>query len=46
MRCADCGGRSQLDLPVLVCGSCGSTDVTLETGEEFQIDTIDVAEVA
>ena len=46
VRCAGCGGRSRLDLPILVCGSCGGTEVTLETGEEFQIDTIDVAEVA
>jgi hydrogenase nickel incorporation protein HypA/HybF len=44
--CAECGARSQLELPVLVCSSCGGTQVSLESGDEFTIETIDVAEVA
>ncbi|HEY3672385.1 MAG TPA: hydrogenase maturation nickel metallochaperone HypA [Acidimicrobiia bacterium] len=46
VACAGCGAHSQLDLPVLACGACGGTDVTMESGDEFMIEAIDVAEVA
>jgi len=46
VHCGDCDARSTLDLPVLACGACGATDVVLESGDEFTIQTIDVAEVA
>jgi hydrogenase nickel incorporation protein HypA/HybF len=46
VECSGCGARTTLDLPVLACGSCGTTEVTLVSGDEFTIQTIDVAEVA
>jgi len=46
VHCEVCDARSSLDLPVLACGACGATNVVLETGDEFTIQTIDVAEVA
>jgi Zn finger protein HypA/HybF involved in hydrogenase expression len=29
-----------------MCGACDATDVTLESGDEFTVEAIDVAEVA
>jgi hydrogenase nickel incorporation protein HypA/HybF len=43
VACAACGARTTLDLPVLMCGSCDSTDVTLVTGDEFDLASFDVA---
>jgi hydrogenase nickel incorporation protein HypA/HybF len=44
VTCTVCGTRTTLDLPVLACGSCPSPEVELVSGEEFLIDSIDVAE--
>lgn len=44
IRCRSCGADTTLEHPVLVCGSCGGTDVALVSGEEFLIESIDVAE--
>jgi hydrogenase nickel incorporation protein HypA/HybF len=41
VTCAVCGGATTLDAPILVCGSCESSDVTLVSGEEFLIASID-----
>jgi hydrogenase nickel incorporation protein HypA/HybF len=43
VTCAACGARTTLDLPVLMCGSCDSADVTLVTGDEFDLASFDVA---
>jgi hydrogenase nickel incorporation protein HypA/HybF len=42
--CAACGERTQLELPILVCGACGSTDVELVSGRELLLVALDVAE--
>jgi hydrogenase nickel incorporation protein HypA/HybF len=44
VECQGCGAVSTLDLPVLMCGTCGSFDVTLLTGEEFLIVAMELAE--
>jgi hydrogenase nickel incorporation protein HypA/HybF len=44
VECAACGERTPLEWPVLVCGGCGAVDVALITGEEFQIQSMDVVE--
>ena len=44
--CGDCGGTTELEHPVLRCGSCDSTTVTLMTGEEFLIESIDITKQA
>jgi hydrogenase nickel incorporation protein HypA/HybF len=46
VHCGVCDARSTLELPVLVCSACGTTELVLESGDEFMIQTIDVAEVA
>lgn len=43
-RCTACGETTTLSAPILVCGRCGGTAVTLLTGEEFMLTTLDLAE--
>lgn len=41
--CADCGAGTTLrGVPMLICGSCGSGAVTVTSGEEFLVRSIDV----
>jgi hydrogenase nickel incorporation protein HypA/HybF len=42
--CSECGAQSTLEVPVLACMACGGLDVTLVSGEEFMIRSIDVRE--
>lgn len=39
--CQRCANATRLDLPILVCGICESTDVALVSGEEFLVASID-----
>lgn len=41
VNCETCGGQTTLDMPILLCGKCESSDVRLVTGEEFLIASID-----
>ena len=41
ISCASCGDRTSLDLPILLCSHCDSSDVALVSGEEFQIASIE-----
>jgi hydrogenase nickel incorporation protein HypA/HybF len=41
VECRACGRSTTLDFPILLCGYCESSDVTLVSGEEFLIATID-----
>lgn len=43
VRCRSCGERTELDMPVLSCEACGSVDVELETGEEFLVESLEMA---
>ena len=43
--CAVCGQTRPLASPILRCGACGSTDVTVVGGEEFLLTTLDLVEV-
>jgi hydrogenase nickel incorporation protein HypA/HybF len=42
VRCPACLTDTALDLPVLVCGSCGGSDVELVSGEEFQFAALEL----
>ena len=44
VACASCDATTELTLPVLRCGVCGGVEVRLVQGEEFLIESIDVAE--
>jgi hydrogenase nickel incorporation protein HypA/HybF len=41
VACDDCGAMTTLDAPVLACASCGSRAVTLRSGEELMIVSLD-----
>jgi hydrogenase nickel incorporation protein HypA/HybF len=43
VTCAACAARTTLELPVLICGACDSADVTLVSGDEFDLASFDVA---
>ena len=43
VECSGCAAVSRLDLPVLVCATCGGHDVTLLTGEEFMLVSFEMA---
>ncbi len=42
VKCQECEAETTLDLPILICGSCASFDVTLLSGEEFLIVSMEV----
>ena len=44
VRCNVCDRETTLSLPILSCGSCGSFDVALLSGEEFQMVSLDLAD--
>jgi hydrogenase nickel incorporation protein HypA/HybF len=43
VTCAACAAQTTLELPVLICGACDSADVTLVSGDEFDLASFDVA---
>lgn len=43
IACDACGEETTLDLPILLCRDCGSSDVKLVSGEEFAVVSIDRA---
>ena len=46
VRCDACGEQWTLDVPVFRCGSCGSSQVEVVTGNELCVESIDVEEAA
>ncbi len=42
--CQKCAARTTLDMPILACGSCGAFEVTLISGEELRVVSIDVVD--
>jgi hydrogenase nickel incorporation protein HypA/HybF len=45
VRCHDCDVVTTLDVPILLCEACGSTGVTLLTGQEFLVVSLEILEV-
>jgi hydrogenase nickel incorporation protein HypA/HybF len=45
VECRECHALTTLDMPILTCGTCGSFEVTLLSGEEFLIVSMELAEV-
>lgn len=43
IECRSCGASTTLTHPILRCGTCDSADTTMTTGEEFLIESIDLA---
>jgi hydrogenase nickel incorporation protein HypA/HybF len=44
IRCAACGTESTLDVPLMICPACEGDDVTLLSGEEFQVVSLDLTD--
>lgn len=44
IRCAGCGEESTLEVPLMICPACEGDDVTLLSGEEFQVASLDLAD--
>ncbi len=44
MRCPACSQEWELESPIFRCPSCSSTDITIVTGNEFEVESIDVEE--
>lgn len=45
IRCADCDHVSTLEAPIMRCEECTGTKVSIVTGEEFLITSLELAEV-
>src|SRR5215469_11232033 len=45
VRCGSCGTVSVLETPLLLCPSCGGSGVTVVTGDEFVVVSLELAEV-
>jgi hydrogenase nickel incorporation protein HypA/HybF len=45
ISCRDCDAVTTLDVPIMVCESCGGTNVTLLTGQEFMVVSLEILEV-
>ncbi len=46
LACDDCGHAWEIDVPFFRCPRCASADVTVVTGEELEVVSIDVEEVS
>jgi hydrogenase nickel incorporation protein HypA/HybF len=46
LRCDGCGHVWEIDMPFFRCPSCGATEVTVEAGEELEVESIEVEEAA
>ncbi|MGO9855324.1 MAG: hydrogenase maturation nickel metallochaperone HypA [Acidimicrobiales bacterium] len=44
VACGACGARTELDMPIMTCGSCGGFDVELLSGEELLVVSIDLVD--
>lgn len=44
VECPSCSERTTLDMPILCCGSCGSFDVNLISGDELRVVSIDLVD--
>lgn len=46
IACRACDRETVLEVPLMICPACGGSDVALLSGEEFQLVSLDLAEVA
>jgi Zn finger protein HypA/HybF involved in hydrogenase expression len=46
LRCDACAAEWEIELPVFRCPTCGGADVVVRSGEELEVESIEVAEEA
>jgi hydrogenase nickel incorporation protein HypA/HybF len=44
LRCDECGQEWQIEIPAFRCPACEGSDVRVASGDEFEVQTIDVEE--
>jgi hydrogenase nickel incorporation protein HypA/HybF len=44
LRCEACGDEWELDLPLFRCRSCGAAAVEIRSGDEFEVESIEIEE--
>jgi hydrogenase nickel incorporation protein HypA/HybF len=44
LRCAACDREWDLDMPIFRCPTCGQAEVQVTSGDEFEVESIDVEE--
>ena len=42
LRCGGCEREWEIDFPVFLCESCGGTDVEVVSGDELEVESIEV----
>ena len=46
LRCRACGHEWGIEIPAFRCPACGGSDVTVASGNEFEVESIEVEEAA
>jgi hydrogenase nickel incorporation protein HypA/HybF len=46
LHCLECSRDWEIDLPVFRCDACGTANVEVVTGEELEVESIEVSEEA
>jgi hydrogenase nickel incorporation protein HypA/HybF len=46
LRCTECEREWTIELPAFRCPTCGGAEVTVSTGNEFEVESIEVEETA
>jgi len=46
LRCNPCAREWEIEIPAFRCPTCGGSDVAVATGEEFEVESIEVEEDA
>jgi hydrogenase nickel incorporation protein HypA/HybF len=44
LRCNECGNDWEVDFPVFRCPACGSAGAQVQSGNEFEVESIEVEE--
>jgi hydrogenase nickel incorporation protein HypA/HybF len=45
LRCNPCGTQWAIEIPAFRCPTCGGSDVVVASGDEFEVESIEVEEV-
>jgi hydrogenase nickel incorporation protein HypA/HybF len=46
LRCNPCGRAWEIEIPAFRCPTCGGSDVVVASGDEFEVESIEVEEAA
>jgi hydrogenase nickel incorporation protein HypA/HybF len=46
LRCRACDREWEIEIPAFRCPSCGGSDVEIASGDEFEVESIEVEEAA